>query len=133
MQLRLDELSEKTGTRVELDDAASEPKVVEKKAMKRKRESRESQQEDLDEDDEDELDEEELLKDANDDELMIEYRSKLDYITSALDFIKAIEFAVAKISTMLESKNASDVVESLRFFNRAVNFKIAGALGMFKE
>ena len=34
---------------------------------------------------------------------------------------------------MLQSKTTGDVVEALRFFTRAINFKIAGALGLFKR
>jgi len=34
---------------------------------------------------------------------------------------------------MLQSKTTGDVVEALRFFTRAINFKIAGALSLFKS
>jgi hypothetical protein len=34
---------------------------------------------------------------------------------------------------MLQSKTTGDVVEALRFFTRAINFKVAGALTLFKR
>jgi condensin complex subunit 1 len=141
---RMEELSEKAGAPVELDPENGEIGVKKtklpietKKPMKRKREDmdRDDEEEEDEEDDEEDagVDEEELLKDANNDEAIIEYNNKLEYITSAIEFIQAIESAVTKISSLLESKNASDVVESLKFFNRAVNFSIDGALDRFKE
>ena len=42
-------------------------------------------------------------------------------------------FHFLQIATMLQSKTTGDVVEALRFFTRAINFKIAGALGLFKR
>ena len=67
------------------------------------------------------------------DSTVVDCRTKLDYIRSVLGMITAIETAVPKISTMLQSKTTGDVVEALRFFTRAINFKIAGALHLFKR
>lgn len=39
----------------------------------------------------------------------------------------------AQIAGMLQSKTTGDVVEALRFFTRAINFKVAGALTLFKR
>jgi hypothetical protein len=85
------------------------------------------------EEEEEEIDEEELLKDAINDEIVLELQSKLEYLTSALELTTAIDQAVDKVSSMLASKTTSDIVESLRFFNRAVNFQVQSALAKFKE
>ncbi len=135
---RMEELSENAGAPVELDGeedgGTTLPITNNKMPLKRKRDSRGEEVDDDEEEEEDDgVDEEELLKDANNDEAIIEYNNKLEYVTSALEFIQAIDTAIGKISTLLESKNATDVVESMRFFNRAVNFGITGALDRFKE
>ncbi|KAJ1430669.1 non-SMC mitotic condensation complex subunit 1-domain-containing protein, partial [Ochromonadaceae sp. CCMP2298] len=41
--------------------------------------------------------------------------------------------AVPRICALLQSRTAGDVVEALRFFTRAVNFKVATALILFKS
>jgi hypothetical protein len=41
--------------------------------------------------------------------------------------------AASQIAGMLQSKTTGDVVEALRFFTRAINFKVAGALSLFKR
>lgn len=138
---RMEELSLKAGAPVELEGdgdgvTTTSLPIVNHTMKKRKRDSRsddDDEEEDKDEEGEDGVDEEELLKDANNDDTIIEYQNKLEYITSAIEFIQAIETGVNKISSLLESKNASDVTESLKFFNRASNFQIAGALEQFRE
>jgi hypothetical protein len=50
-----------------------------------------------------------------------------------LILIPILNFFSRQISEMLQSKTTGDVVEALRFFTRAINFKIAGALNLFKR
>jgi len=71
----------------------------------------------------------EVLEDA----VIIDCKNKLAYIFSVVSFVTSIEEAVSKIGTMLQSKTNGDVIEALRFFTRAVNFKISGALNHFKQ
>ncbi len=58
---------------------------------------------------------------------VITLRAELDYCTSAINFLRAIESGVPKVEQMVRSKTTGDVVEALRFFTRAVNFSIQGS------
>lgn len=85
------------------------------------------------EEDVEELDEEELFADAEADDVMVDLRAKHDYVNAATEFMKAVSQAVPRIASMLESKNISDVVESLSFLGRAINFQVNGSLDEFKN
>lgn len=70
---------------------------------------------------------------VQEDEVIVEYKNKLAYIQSVLSFVFSIESALSKIGSMLQSKTTGDVIEALRFFTRAINFKVNGSLDYFKK
>ena len=54
-------------------------------------------------------------------------RAEREFCVAALAFLATIEVGVPKIEQMISSKTTGDVVESLRFFTRAVNFAVQGS------
>eukprot|EP01034_Spumella_vulgaris_P026504 gene26504-33092_t len=86
----------------------------------------------------DEVDEEEeldfaLSDDVVGDSAIIDLKAKSLHCASVVRFISLIERAVPLVTELLHSKTSGDVTESLRFFTRAVNFNVKGALSNFKS
>jgi condensin complex subunit 1 len=54
-------------------------------------------------------------------------RAEREFTASALAFLATVEAGCPKIEQMISSKTTGDVVESLRFFTRAVNFAVQGS------
>jgi len=51
-------------------------------------------------------------------------RSRETYCKAAIDFTKYLAVSSERISEFVKSKNASDIIEALRYFKRAVNFSL---------
>jgi hypothetical protein len=80
-----------------------------------------------DEDDPEDEDEEFLKSpDVREDSEVLSLRALLTVSASALDFIRTVTKAVGLVQELVQSKTASDVVEAVRFFVRAVNFNLNG-------
>lgn len=79
-----------------------------------------------------EVNEIELRNNLKNDDKMNELKLKLDYINSSVEFIQSLELTLSKILTLMDSKTNSDVIESLSFLSKAVNFQVSGALNLFK-
>ncbi len=60
-------------------------------------------------------------------------QAKLDYVSSALEFISALGIALPRLSGLISSKIVSDVVESMHFLASAVNFRVQDALEQFSQ
>jgi len=82
---------------------------------------------------EDEVDEFAASPEVTEDAVVCECHTKLQFIAAVLSMVRAIENAVPRIAQLLQSRTAGDVVEALRFFTRAINFKIHGALLLFQN
>jgi hypothetical protein len=53
--------------------------------------------------------------------------AELTYLRAAHDFAATVAAAVAPAAALAKSKTVSDVVESVRFFVRAVKFNVKGS------
>lgn len=71
--------------------------------------------------------------DVLDDTPMNELKKQLSFCSSALEVIAAIEIALPRASALTHSKTSGDVIESLRFLTRTVNFQVAGAVKAFQR
>jgi hypothetical protein len=66
-------------------------------------------------------------EDVKGDSEILEIKIKLEYLNNALHLTATIGRALNIIQDMLFSKTVSDVIESLQFITRAVNFNINGS------
>jgi hypothetical protein len=82
---------------------------------------------------EEQVEEDVVLADAKTDDIMQELQKKYDYIVGASEFIHAIQKSLPQIAHLLESKNTTDVIESLHFLGRAIHFQVHHALEYFNN
>jgi hypothetical protein len=87
--------------------------------------------EDIKEDDEEKL--LEILSILDNDETLLSLTSKVEYYSSAIDFITTIESSLPKMISFIDSKNGSDVIEVLSFFANLVNFNVSSSIYYYRN
>jgi hypothetical protein len=86
---------------------------------------------DIKEDDEEKL--LEILSILDNDETLLSLTSKVEYYSSAIDFITTIESSLPKMISFIDSKNGSDVIEILSFFANLVNFNVSSSIYYYRN
>ena len=72
-------------------------------------------------------------EDVTSDPEIVAIVAEKEYCNSALKLLEAVEGAISRVEEMTKSKTVSDVIESIGFFARAVNFNIQGAGKSFRD
>jgi hypothetical protein len=75
----------------------------------------------------------EKLNEIQEDSVLKNLNKKLEYSQSAYEVAIAVSNSVLIIENMLKSKTLGDVIESLRFFMRAINFNIKNSINAFQR
>jgi hypothetical protein len=70
---------------------------------------------------------------VTEDREVLDKRARVEFCSSALQLLRAINGSLPRICEMLRSDTMGDIVEALRFLAKAIRFNISGAAEAFNR